>query len=96
MSGAIPTDGTPYMPSNGTEGEIFMGRWCEQCSKDRFDEGGDSCDIMLLALSGEQPEWWCYQAGLPACKAFEEKRDEPEQDVIPVSPGQLSLLPGGE
>ncbi|MEM1153652.1 MAG: hypothetical protein AAGI44_05895 [Pseudomonadota bacterium] len=64
-------DGELFLPANGTEGEIFEGCWCQRCSKDQFDAGGDSCTILLNALCGEQPEEWRYQDGVPVCTAFE-------------------------
>lgn len=66
-------DGTSYMPSNGTEGEIFTGYWCDRCSKDQFNDGGDSCNILMMSLCGDQPDEWQYQNGGPCCTAFEEK-----------------------
>ena len=65
-------DGEPYLPSNGTEGEIFMGHWCERCHKDQFDAGGDGCPILLKSLLNDQPAEWVYRDGSPICTAFEE------------------------
>ena len=64
-------DGEPYLPSNGTEGEIFMGHWCDRCQKDQFEAGGDSCAILLNTLCGKQPDEWRYEGGVPVCTAFE-------------------------
>ena len=68
-----------FMPSNGSQGEVFMDDWCYRCKHDAFDRGGDSCDILSLALISEQPEEWKYIDGRPACTAFEEWE-------VPVAP----------
>jgi hypothetical protein len=45
----------PYRPSNGTEGDIFMSRFCHRCARDvefRDDpEEGVSCPILLAAFA---------------------------------------------
>lgn len=71
----------PYQPSNGTEGEIFMSRFCQECQHDNLDpethEGG--CDILLRTMAfsvgdDEYPsEWIIGTDGLPTCTAFERK-----------------------
>jgi hypothetical protein len=73
------TPGTKYRPSNGTEGDGFIGDWCGRCKRDaafRNDEG-DSCPIVAatLALDVDDPEYpveWVYdERGQPKCTAFE-------------------------
>jgi hypothetical protein len=64
-----PKDGTPYMPANGTEGEDFENRWCMRCANDD-PETGDSCPILMAALSGEQPKEWTWQNRTGHCSAF--------------------------
>lgn len=71
-----------YRPSNGTEGEIFIGRWCGRCEKERayregrYDDPDLACDIqtwtMALAISDPNyPREWQYDAGgNPCCTAF--------------------------
>ncbi len=62
---------TAYRPSNGTEGEMFMERWCHECLKE------PDCDIPSLAMlfdieDLEYPGEWQYGAnGQPKCTAFE-------------------------
>lgn len=76
----------PYQPSNGTEGECFIAKWCEHCEKERrwrASEGDGSvsgCDILgrTMAFSiGDPgyPEEWQYVDGKPACTAFESEED---------------------
>lgn len=73
-----------YQPSNATEGDCFMAKWCQRCARDRamregepVDECDDSerCDIILhtMAFKVSDPEYpseWRYQNGTPACTAF--------------------------
>jgi hypothetical protein len=86
--------GQKYRPSNGTEGEIFMGCWCCQCARDKamsegcvFDECDDNerCDIIANTMAfnvedDEYPKEWTYgQDGQPCCTAF-----VPAGDPIPL------------
>lgn len=72
-----------YQPSNGTEGEIFMSRWCHRCAKDSLDPdtGDGGCEIisdnMCFDVSDEEyrREWRCGPDGAPICTAFEAKTD---------------------
>ena len=68
-----------YRPSNGTEGVMFMSRFCYLCAKDAaFRDGtGDSCPIAAATFSygvndEKYPSEWQYGAdGQPTCTAFE-------------------------
>lgn len=82
MSELIP-DGTPYMPSNGSEGDAFMARWCENCANDK----DDTCDILTLAMCESTVEQWIYKDGKPCCTAY---RSEEKPPII-IDPNQLSL-----
>lgn len=45
--------------SNGTEGEIWMDKWCYNgCVKDRDVDSGNGCPLLLQALLGETPDEW--------------------------------------
>lgn len=82
-------DGTyPYCPSNGTEGEMFMERFCYRCEKDKdfYTSEGEQvgCAIILDSMLFERndpkfpPEWISDDnVGLvnPRCTAFEEVTD---------------------
>lgn len=68
-----------YLPSNGTEGEIFFDGWCRQCARDRsmrdgepFDDCDDNelCDIIARAFRGEVDEWVYGPDDEPMCTAF--------------------------
>lgn len=70
MSATVkPADETPFHPSNGTEGCIFMSDWCSECRKQGDVEEPD-CDILVKTFMGPVPEWQ-YQGGKPTCTAFE-------------------------
>lgn len=70
--------GEKYRPSNGSEGEMFAARWCEQCEADRAyrDGTGESCEIIARTMvfdtdEADYPREWQYDAtGQPCCTAF--------------------------
>ncbi|MDF3821679.1 hypothetical protein P3G55_17375 [Leptospira sp. 96542] len=75
----IDRAGEPYRPSNGSEGELFMGAWCAACQRDKaFREGEqlDGCDdnevcaIIGASFRGEAKEWVYGADGQPKCTAF--------------------------
>lgn len=70
---------TPYRPSNGSEGEWFMSRWCERCVKDMPSK---PCRIIgrTMALSvGEKgyPREWIEDDDGPRCTAFADRPKTP-------------------
>lgn len=76
----------PYRPSNGTEGECFMGRWCAHCVLDAYGSAedehelsdGPTCDVLGNALAGFQPDEWIYgRDGQPRCTAFQAEPPDP-------------------
>jgi hypothetical protein len=62
-----------YRPSNGTEGDSFIRRWCHNCSALNI------CKILpkTFALDRDDPEYpaqWTFDAeGSPVCTSFAEK-----------------------
>lgn len=68
-----------YCPSNGTEGEWFMSRFCEHCINEKFIHTQDfkdkQCKLLNNALlydknDKEFPEEWIYNSeGHPICAA---------------------------
>ncbi|MCT7965176.1 hypothetical protein NG799_02360 [Laspinema sp. D1] len=80
-----PPDGTGFVPSNGTTGDIWESIWCEQCSK--FTESG--CPIYIEALAGEPPAEWQYWDGAPLCTGFE-VGIPPEESIAPPPPPEAS------
>jgi hypothetical protein len=86
-----------YRPSNGTEGDCFIARWCCHCQHDapaRRSDGFDGCDILArtFALEITDPaypaEWRADGPSGPRCTAF-----LAEGDVEPLDPvAALRLL----
>ena len=61
--------GKPYMPSNGTEGEMFMDQWCHGCVKVKH------CSILTNSFAGQQSKAWRYDDnGEPECTSFQDQR----------------------
>lgn len=68
----------PYRPSNGTEGEMFMGRFCERCVKDNPDED-QGCEILMMTMALDTddegyPSEWVQDHNGPRCTAFEQRQ----------------------
>jgi hypothetical protein len=60
-----------YFPSNGTDGEYFISKWCEKCVKDTNVRGGKKCcQILNKSLLGMQPKEWVIIGEVPQCTAF--------------------------
>lgn len=79
----MPTTPEKYSPSNGTEGEIFMARFCYQCMhQGAWDEDDDSepCEILFQSMAGDEgPEEWIIATDGPTCTAFQHNDDSPIQ-----------------
>lgn len=64
--------GQKYRPSNGTEGEIFIGSWCFECERDKHQD----CPIVAATFrhdvhEPEYPQESQYGPdGQPLCTAF--------------------------
>lgn len=67
----------PYRPSNGTEGEMFMERFCDRCAID--GEHPQGCEILAASFAFDPrderyPKEWVRGAdGWGTCTAFNEK-----------------------
>lgn len=62
-----------YRPSNGTEGDAFMMRWCNLCRKSEDDYLGCEIAAKTMALDTDEPGYpseWTYRDGQPWCTAF--------------------------
>ena len=57
-----------YLPSNGTEGEMFMAQYCYKCYKE------SGCTILTKSMCGIQPKQWIYQDDKPTCTSFNPER----------------------
>lgn len=63
---------TPYRPSNGTEGECFMGKFCERCRRDINQDCPIIAATMAFDISDpEYPGEWVEDESGPRCTAFE-------------------------
>jgi len=69
--------GKPYRPSNGTEGMMFMEKFCDRCQRDALyrKTGWDGCEIIDASLVDGAKEWTHDAEGRPTCTEFE-KEDE--------------------
>ena len=61
-----------YRPSNGSEGEWFMSRWCDRCVK---DSEAKPCRILGRTMAfdtrdKEYPGEWIEDGNGPKCTAF--------------------------
>jgi len=79
--------GEKYRPSNGTEGDLFIGAWCHQCQY-------IACPIVGLTMAysvedDEYPEEWQYaHDGQPCCTAFV---DAVESEPVPPTRCPLTV-----
>lgn len=68
--------GEKYQPSNGTEGDRFIAKFCNGCVR---NWGNATCDILMdtMVLDKDDPEYpmaWTYDAEeKPTCTKFEKK-----------------------
>jgi hypothetical protein len=71
------TPGKPYRPSNGSEGDAFYSRWCEDCQRDAEFRATQTngCPIWANALAynasdPKYPQELTHDAnGQPCCTA---------------------------
>ena len=80
-----------YRPSNGTEGSIFEGRWCERCGINRI------CQIMNRAFmhdidEPEYPKQWIRVDGVPLCTSFTDPEKCRRSRMRKPAKGQISLF----
>lgn len=73
-----------WIPSNGTEGHMFISDWCANCARDLpsngskpFDDCDDSelCPILAASFRGEATEWIEHDNGRTECTAFVQMGD---------------------
>ena len=70
----MPKDGTPYQPSNGTEGCWFIETHCDRC---HYEVGARQCPIIVKTMAydpgdPEYPKEWIYKNGEPCCTKLKE------------------------
>ena len=74
--------GQKYRPSNGTEGDMFTEKFCENCVREGDGDKFESfCEIAAKSFAfdidepGYPPEWQYGPDGQPVCTAFERRQD---------------------
>jgi hypothetical protein len=79
---ADAADRPPF--ANGTEGEIWMARWCEECANDSPElvDRGEGCPLLLIALLGKTPKEWPVNptGGDYTCDEFVQAPEWPADD----------------
>ena len=83
-----------YRPSNGTEGECFQSKWCNNCIHDDF-KAEKFCSILgdTLAYDIDDPKYpkeWISDEKGPRCTNFAETLDAEKYHC----PGTLDLFNG--
>ncbi len=80
----------PYRPSNGSEGEWFMGRYCENCHFDqkyqRTQDGKHGCKIIVYSFAYDighpkYPKEWVEDENGPRCTKYEMPRKRERRAV---------------
>ena len=98
-------DGDPYMPSNGTEGMIFMSEYCDGCMHCHPDtDKQPQCEILFDSMAMDKQDFhakhgaWIYIAGGATCTKFISWNwgdgpdwNEPEPPPPPEDPDQLVM-----
>lgn len=97
----------PYQPSNSSDGDWFLNKFCMKCKNcDPDSEGEKQCNILMRSMvysisDPEYPKEWVYKDGEPICKSHEPwdwkelgNPDDPENEnyVMPFNPDQLKLF----
>lgn len=88
--------GESFQPSNGTEGMIFIGEFCDTCYHDRCKE----CMIAGMTMvfnpgDTEYPKEWVYSnEGWPICTKYQHwdgNEDSEPKPQVPDDPDQLCM-----
>lgn len=86
-----------YRPSNGSEGEWFMSKFCYRCVHDDYDNEV-YCEILTNSMAyntreeGYPLEYWVYFNDEPTCMNFRERGSDNDDSPPPVDPDQLDLF----
>lgn len=84
-------EATAYRPANGTEGDLFIARWCDRCARNE-----DGCWILsatqlFRVTDPEYPTLWRADGPSgPRCTAFE-AADPYDQPLDPTAAVGLLL-----
>jgi hypothetical protein len=88
-----------YHPSNGSEGEWFVDKYCMHCIHcDPNPDGPKQCQILCASLFDKVPEWVYDNNGKPTCTQWKkwnwEKQgnpDNPDNPNAPIAVGENQL-----
>jgi hypothetical protein len=73
-----------YLPSNATEGDLFMRKFCEKCYK------YSNCSILFNSLIGKQSKKWVYdESENPKCLSFQSERPKSKPKE---NPNQVTIF----
>lgn len=84
--------GTPYRPSNGSEGRMFQARFCDHCIREDR-EAEDYCPIYTAAFvfgeheEGYPAEWVHNVKGEPSCAAYKARTFDEERRKLFLANG---------
>ena len=68
--------GKQYYPSNGTEGCLFMEKYCYKCYKEK------QCRILTNSLIGKHPKQWIInERNVPTCTSFNPNKPKQKKKV---------------
>ena len=93
-----PPDGTPYRPSNGTDGMIFEEGWCAKCAglvhvpAAENDPTCKDCPYLSASFWDVDPprQVWVWRDGKPTCPKFRPLPPGPD-DPPPFDPRQKTF-----
>jgi len=83
-----------YRPSNGTEGEGFMARFCANCRRDQDEDEPCTIATWAMAVDADDPDYpteWIVDESGPRCTAFDPV--DTDAPTIITDPRQMDLLP---
>lgn len=100
-----PKDGTPYRPSNGSEGEGFMEEWCCHCKRDQEHQqdidSDPGCPIIADSMTYDldhpkYPKAWHWKDGEPICNEFDDIENPEARISDEEREANLNLFPTAE
>ena len=85
-----------YFPSNGSEGEGFISKWCANCRKDpasRKENSNTFCSILTRSMTEcKQVKQWIYKDGSPCCTSFVHYQEKRNPKTKRINKNQLTIF----